>query len=135
MPYCPGCGKEFTYNGISIHLARTKDPSCCQIYDALYQFDSSDLASGSTDDGRGGSSPLFEGDFFGTADQYHSDDFNWNDNDHKMVVDDGDGIGDEIRDGIGDGDGDGDGGGCGCGCGVDSWNGGFAAFVAARRTG
>jgi hypothetical protein len=138
MPYCPGCGNEFAYTGIEVHLAKSKNPSCHQVYDNLYKFAP---GTSSPDNRRSQSPPLFPGDFFGTAEQYHSDDSSWNDND-KMVVDDdgggngngdgggngngngnGSGDGDGNEDGNEDRDGDGDGGGDGDGLGDGNGNG------------
>jgi hypothetical protein len=96
MPFCPGCGKEFSVSGCAKHLAQTTDSSCRQIYNALYKFDLPNI-----EDGRSRSPSLFPGDVFGTANQYHSDDVDyWNVIDDNMMVDNGDG--DEHGHGHGD---------------------------------
>jgi hypothetical protein len=108
MAFCPGCGKEFSVSGCAKHLAQTTNPSCRQIYNALYKFDASE--SNISEDGRDRSPSLFSEDFFDTENQYRADDFDyWNANDDKMMVDDGhgDGHGDWHEHGDGHGDGDG----------------------------
>src|SRR5262245_29923505 len=98
MPFCPGCGKEFSFSGCAKHLAQTTDPSCRQIYNQLYKFDSSDISLNASRDRQSGSPSSFAEDFFGTANQYHSDDFDYWNVDDKMIVDDEDGDGHEHGD-------------------------------------
>ena len=64
---CPGCDHSFSLRGYQSHLALSQDPLCCSIFEKLKKARS---GAGSDTDAM-----PFQGDAFGTAEDYASDRF------------------------------------------------------------
>lgn len=72
MITCEGCGRAFTSVGYGMHLSQTDDPRCSRIYQEYLAYEPYSSDSESDDEAL----PVpFEGDFFGTSQDYTEDDF------------------------------------------------------------
>lgn len=88
---CPGCHIRYSSHALALHLAQTANPICRAIYqrDNAYLPGAVPLSGGESDSEpespQGGS---FEGDFFGTRDDYDEDEFPgpWSDDDAPLHV-------------------------------------------------
>jgi hypothetical protein len=89
---CPGCDQIFSLRGYQRHLTLTRDPLCRAVFDKLKKAnDAYNLLTTAEENPRSGASsdavPLFQGDAFGTAEDYASDTFGQLD-DNEADVDD-----------------------------------------------
>lgn len=82
MITCEGCGRTFTSVGYGMHLSQTDNPQCSRIYQEYLAYEPYSSDSNSKSDDEAPPVP-FEGDFFGTAQDYTEDNFG-------MVLDDED---------------------------------------------
>jgi len=78
---CPGCDHTFSLRGYQNHLALTRDPLCRAVFDKLkkandaYELLKSAEENSSLGAGSDTEAMLFQGDAFGTAEDYASDTF------------------------------------------------------------
>lgn len=77
---CPGCDNSFTLRGYQSHLALSRDPLCRAVFDKLKKAnDAYEYLTTAQENaaiaGADAEAVLFQGDAFGTADDYASDTF------------------------------------------------------------
>ena len=73
---CPGCNQTFSLHGYQPHLALSQDPLCCAVFDKLKKaHDAYELLMGSGVGSDTDAAVPFQGDAFGTAEDYATDTF------------------------------------------------------------
>ena len=85
---CPGCDHTFSLRGYHSHLALSRDPLCHAVFDKLKKaHDAYELLMNSGVGSDTDAAMLFQGDAFGTAEDYASDTFGQATNDNEVEPD------------------------------------------------
>ena len=85
---CSGCDGTFSLRGYHSHLAQTRDPLCRAIFNKLKKAnDAYELLMNTGDDSTEVEAGLFQGDAFGTAEDYATDMFGQLGDDHDENMD------------------------------------------------
>jgi hypothetical protein len=85
---CPGCDHSFSLRGYQSHLALSRDPLCRAVFEKLKKADDAyELLMSAEEDSDTDAVP-FQGDAFGTAEDYASDTFGQSMDDNEVDADD-----------------------------------------------